>query len=186
MDLGELLKRAQKNDKEAMNEVIKSFMPLIIKLAKSTYISGYVFDDLKQIGSISIIKSIRKINLDRGGNYTAYIVQAIKRNFYYEIRRKVKENHVLSLNKTNEEGMELGDLISSDLNIEADYEKKELLERLYKIIEKLDENEKEIIKYILAYNKGGLMMYSKNKNIKYTTCIKRRDKLLRKIKKELI
>lgn len=186
MNLEQWLIKAKAGDKGSMEEIISMFNPLVIKMATSTFIVGYDFEDLKQIGYLSIIKAVKMIDMSRNCNYTAYIYQAVKRNFYYEIRRKVKDQYVTSINKPSEEsGGELGDTIGSDFDLEENYMEKDELGRFIKIIASLDEDEKELIGYLLRHHKGGLTRYSEDKSMNYSTCIKKRNRIFAKIKKQL-
>jgi RNA polymerase sporulation-specific sigma factor len=186
MNLEQRVIKAKAGDKESMEEIINMFNPLVIKMATSTFIVGFDFDDLKQIGYLSIIKAVKMVDMNKGGNYTAYIYQAVKRNFYYEIRRKVKDQYVTSINIPCEDGGgELGDSIGLDFDLEEDYVKKDELKRLIKIIGSLVGEEKELMEYLLKYQKGGITRYSQDKSVNYTTCIKKRNRIFAKIKKQL-
>jgi RNA polymerase sporulation-specific sigma factor len=185
MNLDQMIINAKAGDKEAMEEIIEKFNPLVIKMAASTYIAGYDFDDLKQIGYLSIMRAVKMIDMNRSTNFDSYIYQAVKRNFYYEIRRKVRDQYVTSLNKPGEEGGELGDVLSCSFDMEEDYVKRDELKRLIDTIDSLGDEERELILYLLKFHKGGLTRYSKDKSISYTTCINKRKSIFTKIKNRL-
>lgn len=180
-DINDRIAKAKSGDKEAMEEIIISFTPFIIKTAKSIYIKGYDISDLIQIGGISIIKVVNMYDINRGNGFTTYVTTAIKRSLYALIRNNIKKTSYCSLNSLNEEGCELMDIIVSEENIEEDFFKKEEKNQLRKALKKLSEKEKEII-YWFYYENKTLQDYSIYKGINYRTAVGRKKKALIKLK----
>lgn len=188
MEIEQLVKKAKANDESAMSELMKRFRPLILKMANSIYIKDYDRDDLIQLGYIAIIKAVSYYNTERNTNFTAYVSNAIRKNYYYEMRKSSKRNYDTSFDKLLEEGKEAFDIEnfnSSNIcdSIEDNVIKKEQIEELKKILKTLKKEERELLFY--AYNKdsGGIREYSKITGIKYGTLQKRKRALLYRIRK---
>ncbi len=60
VDIEELLKRAQKKDKEAINSLLSMFQPL---LKRNSYVNGQLNEDFFQELSIEFLKSIEKFKI---------------------------------------------------------------------------------------------------------------------------
>ena len=181
MELENLVELAKTGDKNAMEEILFRFKPLLIKLSKSTFIIGYESEDLIQVGYIFIINIIKKYDAKKGSSFTAYVSCALKNNFYNEIRNKVKLNTETSINAKVDGTAEIVDFISSEENIEEDLIKKESYALLREALKKLSTEEQELLSFIYFEN-GTITKYAQLKNIKYITCAKRKTRALQKIK----
>ena len=175
-DLLVLAKRGDESSKEAL---IKKYYPLIIKEAKNVFLKDFTFEDLIQIGVLSLINAIEKYDLDKGTIYfTGYVSLAIKNNYRYLCRSEIRYNNQFSLNKTNEEGLELG------LNIIDDsaYTEDIIINNLVKDVildglESLDREERALIDFLYINNsKANLSKYAllTKKDYYYLTVLKRR------------
>lgn len=182
MKIQEMIKRAKQGDKDAKEEIIKKYMPLVIKNSFNIFISGYDMEDLKQLGYISILKAIDKFDLDKNKDFTAYVKQSIIKNYYYEIRKKARLGAESSINKTTEEGIEFEDMLESDCNIEEDFICKEDKMRLKKALRHLSKEEMEFINIMYGKGYGGITEYSKIKKVKYAESLKMRDRVLKKLR----
>ena len=181
----ELLILAKNNDIKAKEEIINMYYPLIIKEAKNVFINGRTFEDLIQIGIINLINAINKFDLNRNANsFTSYALWSIKNGFRYLCRSEIRYNDELSLNKTNDEGFELGEtIVDSKTNVEESVIQDIIYENLYLALEKLDKEEKELIEFLYIKNKKpNLSKYCKEhgKDYYYASCVKKRA--LRKLK----
>ena len=172
---------AKSGDKEAMGEIVGKFTPFVIKTAKSIYIKSWDIEDLIQIGQVSIIKAVNMFDTDKSNGFTSYVTNAIMRNFYTLIRDNVKKTSYCSLNSSNEEGSELIDIIASDEDIEEDFIKEEEKRRLTKALNKLLEQEKEII-YWFYFENRTLQDYVNFKGIAYRTAVDRKKRALIKLR----
>ena len=181
MELENLVELAKRGNKDALEEILTRFKPLLIKLSKTTYIKGYEEEDLVQIGYIFIINILTKYDSKKGTNFTAYVSCALKNNFYNEIRSKVKLNTETSLNAKINGTSEIVDFISSEEDIPEDLIKKETKTLLLKALEKLSTKEQELLKFIY-FNNGTITKYAQIKNVKYITCAKRKIRALQKLK----
>lgn len=181
MELENLVSEAQKGSNKAAEEILNKFKPFIIKTSNSIFISGYEFEDLLQIGYLSLIKAILKYNPDKNKNFTAYAINSIKNNYYYEIRQKAKLINESTLNIEIEDGIELIENIISDIDVEKSIILTEDIKLLYSAIKNLPDEDKQLIEYIYFKQKK-LKEYALFKNIKYKACLRKRDRLLKKLK----
>lgn len=183
-DIRNKIMKAKINDKEALEDIVKSFTPFIIKTAKCTFIRHHDFQDLEQIGKMSVIKAVNMYDVNKGNGFTTYVVNSIKRGFYYLIRQNVKNMGCCSLNSLNNEGEERINAIASEENFEEDIFKDIEKTLLRKALNMLCESEKEIIYWFYFKNKT-LQDYAKFKVISYRTASDRKRKILLKLKKSL-
>lgn len=184
MGYEDLVLRGKAGDKEALDELIRKFTGYIIKCANNVYINGYTQEDLIQEGYVSLVKAVDKYDPKRG-NFTAYVTFAIKKNFNYKIRGKARENYIGSLDYEVNQNTQLLDMLSTKENIEEDYVKNEVLGEISKVINNLPKELREVIDYYYISNKGSLKEYAEEKNINYSTLIRRKSLALKIIKNNL-
>jgi len=165
MHLEELALKAQSGDKRSLEDLIKYFKPYITKQAHCTYVKGYEMEDLIQIGYVSLIKAI-KMYKPINKNFNYYVLASIKRNFYYLIRQESRHNTEYSMEFETGEGLTLEDGLEDNFDLEEEYLKKETYERLRQGIEKLNKDEKEMIKWVYIDRKS-LKEYAGVKGISY-------------------
>lgn len=186
MDIEQLVKRGKTKDSTAVSELIRRFTPLIFKIVNSIYINGYEREDLIQIGYISVIKAIGNYNISEKSNFTAYVSNAIRNNYYNEIRKRSKQNYEISYDKILQDGMNLNLInIGENYNIEEKFIQKEDHYKLKNALSILSKEEKEFLHYILENGYGAIKEYSNLKNIKYVTLQKRKKRILEKLKQTL-
>ncbi|MEG2338174.1 MAG: sigma-70 family RNA polymerase sigma factor, partial [Clostridium sp.] len=70
----ELIKRAQNDDSEAQDILVKSNIGLIASIAKKFLNRGYDYEDLFQLGSIGMIKAIKNFNDEFNVKFSTYAV----------------------------------------------------------------------------------------------------------------
>lgn len=165
MNLEELALKAQSGDKKSLEDLIKYFKPYIIRQAHLTYVKGYEMEDLIQIGYVSLIKAIKMYN-PSNKNFNYYALASIKRNFYYLIRQESRHNAEYSMEFETGEGLTLVDYIEDNFNLEEEYLKKETYKELRQAIKKLNNEEKEIIKWVY-FDRKSLKEYTQLKGITY-------------------
>lgn len=183
MEIEQLVKKGKTKDNTAVSEIIKRFSPLVFKISNTIYIKGYDREDLIQIGYMTVIKAIDSYDLKRRGGFTAYVSRAIRNNFYYEIRKRSKQNYETSYDKILEERVYL-DLISIKENFGTEEKiiQKEECYKLKNALSKLSNEEKEFLFYVLEGGYGALREYSNLKKVSYGTLQKRKKKILEKLK----
>jgi len=181
----ELLISAKNGDNNAKEKIIKMYYPLIVKEAKNIFINGRSFEDLIQIGIVNLLNAINKFDINKNvSSFSSYALWSIKNGFRYLCRSEIKYNDELSLNKTNNEGFELGEtIIDKNTNVEESVLQDIIYENLYLAMEKLDKEERELIEFLYIKNeRSNLSRYCKeyNKDYYYASCLKKRS--LKKLK----
>lgn len=182
MEIKEKVLCAQSGDKEALQEIIQQFKPLVLKQASITFIAGYENEDLIQIGYISIINAVKKFNPDKNSNFPAYVKQAVTNNFYYEIRKKAKERFELSLEAPTDNDIELKDTLSSDINVEEICVNTEQMEILKKALMSLPYKERNLMEVIFNGDRHALKYYADEKGMTYSSCSKLKQRILKKLR----
>lgn len=183
MELKELIMKAKENDIAAKEELLNRFKPFIIKQCTRVYLKDYTFDDLMQICYLSLLKAIEKFNIDND-NFIAYATVSIKNNLNYLIRQKAKINYEVSIYKETGENIEFIDTLKDDFEIEKSFFHNEMVQCLISALHALPYEERYIIESIYFCNKS-LKDLSNELNIKYITLAKRKERILKKLKKLL-
>lgn len=114
--------------------------------------------------------------------YKDFYKYAKRYKYYKDIENKLQ---IISLNKIQEDDeFRCKDIISDNINIEFEVERKLEIEQLRKVLLLLTEKEYQIIK-ALFYEQKTLREYSKIIGIPYTTIQYRKTQILKKLKKLL-
>jgi len=164
-----------------MEFIVERFTGLVVKTARGIYVKGQEFQDLIQIGRLSIIKAVNMFDDSKGKGFTSYVKNAIIKNFYYLIRGTVKTASCCSLNSLNSQGIEIMECIVSEENVEEQIIENEEAAALNRALRELSEKEREIIEWFYIQNKA-LGQYAEEKGIGYRTAIDRKKRALEKLK----
>lgn len=183
MNIETTVKKAKSKDKEALNELIRQFTPFILKMVANIYIKGYEREDLIQMGYLTIIKAVESYKFSSSSSFIPYVTNAIRNNYFYQIRKVSKGNYDSSFEKLVEEGEHFSNINKED-TIEEILLKKEQREKLKEIIKSLSPEEKELLTFSYGGGHGALKEYSKIKGIKYVTIQKRRKRLLERLRED--
>ena len=182
MNIEQLVERGKTGDKIAINKLIEKFTPLILKLVSSIYIKGHDREDLIQIGHLSVIKAVKMFDFNSGSSFVSYVYNAIKKNYFNEIRKVAKNNYETSYEKIIEQGS-YSNLFKEEGSIEDYIIKIEELSNLKDAFDKLTKKEKELIRFSYGIDHGGLKKYSNLYKIKYITAHKRKNAVVLKLRR---
>ncbi|OFI06499.1 RNA polymerase sigma factor FliA [Clostridium acetireducens DSM 10703] len=182
--MDKIVKLAKMGNKRAIEFLIKKYELYIFKESNKVKLRDYSKEDLIQIGKLSVLKAINKYNLNQGSNFTAYVIQSIKNNFYNKIRRESKNRFDISLYKENAEGSKIIDTIASNFNLEQYIMKREQKDKLNKALSKLSKEDRKLINWVY-YDEKKLTDYAKINNLSYNFCVKRKKKILQILKKHM-
>jgi RNA polymerase sigma factor (sigma-70 family) len=174
----DLVKKAKEGDAAALGEIMDKYKYLIMKEAAKYHICSYEFEDLVQHGYLSVIKAVHQYRIG-SNSFHGYLISAIKNNYKALLKGKIKhlreipDNTLLDLNTNNYE-----------LTIEDQIIAYQEVEKLYKALDKLQPQEKEIVErfYIIE---DSLKEIACDCNIKYYTAVKMKEAALKKLR-ELI
>lgn len=91
-----LIRRAQSGDAEAEQQLLKDNLPLVYAIAKRYRHSGLDPEDLRQLGSIGLLKSIRKFDPSYHVCFSTYAVPLIAG----EIRRFLRDDGMIKFSRS--------------------------------------------------------------------------------------
>lgn len=95
----ELIKRAQKGDDGAREVLVQENMGLVWSLVRRFSNRGYDMEDLFQIGSIGLLKSIEKFDLSFNVKFSTYAVPMI----VGEIKRFLRDDGMIKVSRSLKE-----------------------------------------------------------------------------------
>lgn len=179
-----IIKKALENDNEAVEELIKNLEPLIYSSIKKYGFNRNV-NDLYQEGCLAILEALKDFDESKGAHFLAYVKLQLKYSFYN--MQILKEDLILDKEYFEDGGVEslIDYIIDEDVNIELDYEDKELREKFLKAIDDLYPREKEVI--LLYYYKGlSLGEISEVLGISYNTVVNNRNRGIERLRDLLV
>lgn len=180
----ELIIKAKAGDKQSVEEIIKLFQPLIYKTSISYYIYGYDTEDLKQIATVTVINSIKKIKLDSLSFFSAYLKTAIKNTMVREIEKATNRYYEEKENKEIITLVEVKEIIDESIDLNKELLDKELIEILNRTIKNLKNKEQNLIRK-LYIEELSLREYAEIEKIKYHKARYLKDKVIDALRKEL-
>lgn len=92
----ELIKMAQKGDREAKEKLVKHNLGLIKSVLRGFSNRGYDMDDLFQIGSIGLLKAIEKFDTSYDVKFSTYAVPMIAG----EIKRFLRDDGLIKVSRS--------------------------------------------------------------------------------------
>ena len=129
--MNELILRAQENDKEALNTLIKENVGLVWNVVRRFSNRGYELEDLFQIGCMGFVKAIKKFDVSFGTELSTYSVAMI----IGEIKRFLRDDGMIKVSRSLKEiATKVREF--QKLNIDKEYS----LEELSKIL-KIDKSD---------------------------------------------
>ena len=91
----ELIKKAQNGDKDALKQIVDENSPLVWSVVKKFLNRGCEIEDLYQIGSIGLIKSIKNFDLSYDVKFSTYAVPMIMG----EIKRFLRDDGIIKVSR---------------------------------------------------------------------------------------
>ncbi|MCU9613762.1 RNA polymerase sporulation sigma factor SigF [Caldibacillus lycopersici] len=98
-EIKELIKQSQAGDQEARNKIIEKNMRLVWSVVQRFLNRGYDPDDLFQIGSIGLLKSVDKFDLSYDVKFSTYAVPMI----IGEIQRFLRDDGTIKVSRSLKE-----------------------------------------------------------------------------------
>lgn len=100
-----------------------------------------------EIGVEGLVKAAKTYQPDKGYQFSTYACRCIRNAVLMDIRNNKKRANDISLDapvEIKDTVKSLYDLIESDFDLEAQYEKKELVTRVYRALFELSDEEKKL------------------------------------------
>ena len=98
-DNSKLIPLAQNGDSKAMNKLIEMNLPLVSSISKKFLNRGYDYEDIFQVGSIGLIKSIKNFNTGFEVKFSTYAVPMI----IGEIKRFLRDDGPVKVSRSLKE-----------------------------------------------------------------------------------
>lgn len=194
-----LLKRAKENNIEAKNDLIISNLKFVFNIAKMYKGKGASIDDLISEGNLGLVKAIDKFDTSKDVRFLSYAIWWIRHSMseYVEKKSSISNNEMSLDGNDKSVGDNLYDEYNDDsddvINNIEDVKEEEKYDdfqqrRINKIILKLDERSKFIIKSYFGFGKKSMSLEEIGKEL----CLSRervrkiKEKSLRIIRSELM
>ena len=100
----ELLKAAQ-TDEYAVEELLKKYKPLVLKIARRYFLVGGDIDDLVQEGTIGLYKAIMVYNQEKEASFITFATLCIKRQLQSLVRKENTQNNSVFLDLFNDDDL---------------------------------------------------------------------------------
>lgn len=94
-----LIRSASQGDKDAEKQLIDKNLPLVHSCVKKLIRQGFEYEDLVQVGSIGLIKALRKFDTSLGLKLSTYAVPLI----IGEIKRYMRDDGALKVSRSYKE-----------------------------------------------------------------------------------
>ena len=164
--INELVNKAKEGSKEAAEELLSRFKPLIFATIKRHY-TGSDWEDMLQSAKLSLLEGIKAYDAQKGIPFPAYIKNKLNFDIYNLCR---KNRNILSYQITvnNEEQDPLNWLEDERIDIQKQLIRKEEITSLHTALTKLEHKHREVI--VLHFFKNvTLKEIAKEMNISYKT-----------------
>ncbi len=170
-DLESWLDKAQNGDKDAQLLIIQEFMPYIIKKAKAYNIRSFSYQDLRQLGSLAVIKAIHKYKI--GSNtFKGYVIRSIDNALAYAGRQGNKKFKEISLQATYIKSRNnLSAILKNEHSFEEELIYKEEIRQLRAAILRLSQEGKRLI-YMVYFQKISLKDIAKTEFLSYNQIVR--------------
>lgn len=179
--------RAKTGSSEDLLKILEQYKPFIFKTAKQFNIRNHDMYDLLQIGYVTLINAVMKYRIG-SHTFSSYAYNAVKNEFKYTARQNSKFSNDLSLNTpVNTEGnidTEFINCIESSEDLQEDIIHFEKVKEVRNAVSKLPEDDLELV--IMVYYSGiSLKTYALKKNVSYLQAVRKKNKILEKLSKQL-
>lgn len=98
-DTYNLILRIQSGDKNAEKELVEQNLPLVHSCVRKFMRADYEYDDLLQVGSIGLVKALRRFNVTTGNKISTYAVPIIMG----ELKRYVRDDSQIKISRSLKE-----------------------------------------------------------------------------------
>ena len=186
-DLTDILMLAKGGNKNAIISLIEKYTPLINKYSYIYKLKDYDQEDLKQEGTIALLKAIQKFDISKNPLYfDGYAINSIRNIYGTLVRTRSRYNDESSLNITSEESdYEIIELLSDNFNIEEEYEKKSELSKLHSLLPSLPQDQLNLIQVVYFNKSPSLKQYCFENNLSYPSARRKIKKTLESLRYSL-
>ena len=152
-----IVKKFKEGNKDAALAVLHKYEPLINKYCLKTNLKGFDKNDLRQEASLSVLKALNALDLNKDSiTYDAYIMNTIRNTFNLLIRNHHKSNLESSLNINVVGDYDIIDLLEDSVNLEELLISSSIHTTLKEALSTLSSDELEVLYLIFYKFKGKL------------------------------
>ncbi len=162
--------QAKKGYVKAKEKIIERYKNFVYKEPLKIKIYNFDLEDMIQIGTFTILKSIDTFDESKNKNFTSYVTKAIKNN-YLDLLLREKRKH--GKNTSDEVLSEIADSSNTEDNVLKSIE----AAKLHKALKKLTSKDAELISQ-LYFHGATIKEVAENQNVSYTTIYRRKTKAL--------
>lgn len=180
-----LIIKAKQGDKNALEEILKTYKPLINNAAMRFYIYGYEDEDIKQLAILAIIKAVDKFDVTLSDLFPSYVKEAVRNTIYKEIDKATKVYFKDKISREIATFIDVKEIVDENENIQEDYIKKEGKKDLEKAISLLEEEERNLLRELYIERKT-LKYYSEENKLEYYKARYFKEKVIKKLKISLL
>lgn len=193
-EIKEIIKKAQDEDRKAIEYLINQNMDIVYAKAKYFFIKGLDKDDVIQEGMVGLYKAIRDYKVEREASFRGFCQLCVHRQLVSAIKRANRQKHIplntsASLDKTmdydDEKGRSFNEILpDKDENLEEKYVYQEILSLIFDDIEKeLTELERKVFMHYLDSKSYQEISYILDVNLKTVdNALQRARKKIERIK----
>ena len=146
----ELLEKA-KTDKVAVEELLKKYKNIVLKIARHYFIVGGDIDDLMQEGMIGLYQAINTYDESKEASFKTFAMLCIKRRILTAIKKANAKKNQIFLYLVDNDSLVFFDKPSNRENPEINYISKENFDYINEAIhKKLSKLEQKVLKLYLA------------------------------------
>ncbi|MEQ8156172.1 MAG: sigma-70 family RNA polymerase sigma factor [Clostridiaceae bacterium] len=174
---------SKKGDIKAKEELAEEFKPLILNLAKKSYIQGFDFEDIKNACYESLFRCLKIYDTSRH-RFVAYATTSIKNSVGSLVRTSNRKS------RTDGKGaLILNDILENTLSCDMGFVEDRIAKdmaaaKIRKAVKSLSYEEQELVDYIF-YKKHTLKQYSDYTSLSYSRAVKMKKSVLKKLKEML-
>ena len=178
-EIDKLVGKGKLGDKDSLEEILKMLKPLVISSIKKYYNNFNEYEDLIQMGNLTILQCIKDFDEEKGVYFLGYVKTTLR----YVYLNKHKEEKILSLNNNyTDSDDELIDILESEDVSPLEYILiKERNEHLYNALNTLTNRQIDILIYFYI-ERLSIKDISQELNIAYRTIVNTKVNALKKLK----
>lgn len=113
-----LVELAQGGDREALDGIIRKYLPLVLSSCKDRYLPGAGFEDLMQEGLIGVVSAVNSFNKESCRCFTAFVSLCVKRRIDTAVKSANRKKHTplnTYLSLQSSAGNDDGNLLEEEL-----------------------------------------------------------------------
>lgn len=153
-----LFDKVKDGDKSAKDKLVKHNMKLILKLISTRYSRiPCEKDELVLSGSLGLSSAINTYDVSKNIKFSTYATKCINNEISKYVTKMYKEKGMLYIEDVifdvnDDSELNYKEVISSNFNVENDYEQKELVAIVNERLEQLESRERSILTMYFGFN----------------------------------